>query len=166
MRNLDPQENKLHQYIEANAIPAEHLIFETSCHTAVEAAESAGATLEDLVKNVCLISENGEFIVAIVKGEDRVDAGRIAALLGIKKPKHASAEAVLEQTGYSVGGVPSFGYQATLLIDERVMEKSWILTGGGSDRSLVKISPEALLDASGGRVVTIRKISEAEAGAV
>jgi len=150
MRELEPQEENLKHYIEAHHIPAEHLIFATSCHTAAEAAESAGATLDDLVKNVCLTADTGEFIVAIVKGPDRVDAGRIAALLECKKPKHASAEAVLERTGYAVGGVPSFGYEATILIDEKVMEKPWILTGGGSDRALVRISPQALLEASGG----------------
>lgn len=159
MRKLDTQESRLHDYIQTHNIPAEHLIFDTSCHTAAEAAESAGATLEDLVKNVCLVSETGQLIVAIVKGEDRVDAGRIAALLEIKKPKHASPETVLEKTGYAVGGVPSFGYEAVILIDERVMEKPWILTGGGSDRSLVRVAPEALLQASKGQVGVIRKIS-------
>lgn len=159
MRMLEPQEERLKQYIEKHQIPAEHLIFATSCHTAAEAAESAGATLEDLVKNVCLVTEAGQFVVAIVKGPDRVDAGRIATLLGCKKPKHATAEAVLERTGYAVGGVPSFGYEATILIDELVMEKPWVLTGGGSDRSLVRIAPEVLLQASKGQVAVIRKIS-------
>lgn len=161
MRNLDEQEERLRLYLKDNSIQAEHLVFETSCHTAAEAAESAGATLEDLVKNVCLITENGEFIVAIVKGEDRVDVRQITSILNCKKPKHASAEAVLAHTGYAVGGVPSFGYEATILIDERVMEKPWVLTGGGSDRSLVRIEPETLLKASKGRVEIIRKISEA-----
>lgn len=166
MRNLDPQEEKLQQYIKAESIQAEHLIFETSCHTAAEAAESAGATLEDLVKNVCLVTDTGEFVVAIVKGEDRVDPGRIAALLNCKKPKHASPDVVLTQTGYAVGGVPSFGYEAIILIDERVMEKPWILTGGGSDKALVRIAPQVMADAGKGRVVVIRKISESETGTV
>lgn len=160
MRILESQEEKLQQYIHGSKIEAEHLIFETSCHTAAEAAQSAGATLEDLVKNVCLVTDTGEFIVAIVKGEDRVDAGRIAALLGCKKPKHASAETVLLRTGYAVGGVPSFGYEATILIDERVMEKPWVLTGGGSERSLVRITPIDLAEASAGRIAVIRKIIE------
>lgn len=159
MRKLEPQEEKLHLYIEEQGINAEHLIFDTSCHTAVEAAESAGAQLEDLVKNVCMVMETGEFIVVIVKGEDRVDSKRIAGIMGCKKPKHATAEAVLEHTGYAAGGVPSFGYATPVLIDERVMEKEWILTGGGSDRSLVKIDTDELLRVSGGRVEVIRKIS-------
>lgn len=161
MRKLEPQEEKLHHYIQSKGIHAEHLIFETSCHTAAEAAESAGAQLEDLVKNVCMVTETGQFLVAIVKGEDRVDSKRIASLMGCKKPKHATAEAVLEHTGYAAGGVPSFGHGSTILIDERVMEKPWILTGGGSDRSLVKIDTDELLRASGGRVDVIRKVTEA-----
>jgi prolyl-tRNA editing enzyme YbaK/EbsC (Cys-tRNA(Pro) deacylase) len=160
MRELEPQESKLHAYIQQRGIPAEHLIFETSCHTAAEAAHSAGATLEDLVKNVCLVTDTGIFAVAIVKGEDRVDDKRVAALLDSKKAKHATAEAVLAHTGYAVGGVPSFGYEAPILIDERVMEKPWVLTGGGSDRSLVRIAPETLVEASGGRVVVVRKITK------
>ena len=160
MRKLEPQEEKLHAYIAEKNIQAEHLIFETSCHTAAEAAESAGAQLEDLVKNVCMVTETGQFLVAIVKGEDRVDSKRIAGLVGCKKPKHATAEAVLEHTGYAAGGVPSFGHDTTILIDERVMEKEWILTGGGSDRSLVKIGTEELLRVSGGRVEVIRKVAE------
>lgn len=160
MRELEPQESKLHAYIQQRGIPAEHLIFETSCHTAAEAAHSAGATLEDLVKNVCLVTDTGIFAVAIVKGEDRVDDKRVAAFLDAKKAKHATAEAVLAHTGYAVGGVPSFGYTAPILIDERVMEKQWVLTGGGSDRSLVRIATEALVEASGGQVTVVRKISK------
>lgn len=160
MRELEPQESKLHAYIQQRGIPAEHLIFETSCHTAAEAAHSAGATLEDLVKNVCLVTDTGIFAVAIVKGEDRVDDKRVAALLDAKKAKHATAEAVLAHTGYAVGGVPSFGYTAPILIDERVMEKQWVLTGGGSDRSLVRIATDALVEASGGQVTVVRKISK------
>lgn len=158
MRTLEPQEEKLYRYIGANGIDAEHLIFETSCHTAAEAADSAGATLEDLVKNVCFVTETGAFLVVIVKGEDRVDAKRVAQLTGCRKPKHAPADAVLVHTGYAVGGVPSFGYDATILIDDRVLERPWILTGGGSDRSLVKIAVPELVRASGGRVETVRKV--------
>lgn len=68
MRPLEPQEEKLQQYMRQNGIEAEHLIFNSSCHTAAEAAESAGATLEDLVKNVCFVTEAGRFVVVIVKG--------------------------------------------------------------------------------------------------
>lgn len=157
MRPLEPQEEKLQQYMRQNGIEAEHLIFNSSCHTAAEAAESAGATLEDLVKNVCFVTEAGRFVVVIVKGEDRVDAKRVAALTGSKKPKHAPAEAVMAHTGYAVGGVPSFGYEAQILIDERVLERPWILTGGGSDRSLVKVAVPELIRASGGQVETVRK---------
>ncbi len=157
MRPLEPQEEKLQQYIQQKGIEAEHLIFNSSCHTAAEAAESAGATLEDLVKNLCFVTETGQFVVVIVKGEDRVDAKRVAALTGSKKPKHAPAETVLAHTGYAVGGVPSFGYDARILIDERVLERPWILTGGGSDRSLVKIAVPELVRVSGGQVETVRK---------
>lgn len=157
MRALEPQEEKLSRYMSEAQIKAEHLIFETSCHTAEEAARSAGAQLEDLVKNVCIMGDSGAFLVAIVKGEDKVDYKQVALVGGVKKPKHAPAELVLEKTGYAVGGVPSFGYDAQIVIDQRVMEKDWVLTGGGSDKSLVRIAPAELLRVSGGVVAHIRK---------
>ena len=62
---------KIREYIEQNNLQAEHFEFATSCHTVEEAAKAVNASIDELVKNVCLISEDGRLIVAIVKGEDR-----------------------------------------------------------------------------------------------
>ncbi|HHY93244.1 MAG TPA: hypothetical protein GX511_07875, partial [Firmicutes bacterium] len=58
---------------------------------------------------------------------------------------------------YPCGGVPSFGFSARFLIDPKVLEKEWVLTGGGSERSLIRIAPAELVTLSGGQVVRIRK---------
>lgn len=140
-----------------NNVEAEHLIFKESCHSVEEAAMAANATAQDIVKNICIIDEQGQLIVAIVKGEDKTDLSKIKSLLGVKKLRTATADEILEHSGYICGGVPSFGYKATFLIDTRVMENTIVYTGGGSQNSLVRISPKVLLDANGGQVVNIRK---------
>ena len=53
----------------------------------------------------------------IVKGEDRVDATRVRKVLGVKKVRIATAEEMLQKTGYPCGGTPSFGYPTRFLID-------------------------------------------------
>ncbi|MBI2971827.1 MAG: hypothetical protein HYY37_05400 [Candidatus Aenigmarchaeota archaeon] len=149
-------EAKLQQYMAAHTMPGTFVRFAASCHTAEEAARAAGTTIDEIVKNVCLIG-GGWLIVAIVMGRDRASTTRIAELLGIERPRPAAAEEILMKTGYPAGGVPSFGYEATFLIDANVMERPLVYTSGGSDRSLVRIAPADLQKANGAAVARIRK---------
>jgi len=154
---MNEYEKKLKMHIDENNVDCEHLVFQKSCHSVEEAAETAGASPEDFVKNICMSDSEGNIIVAIVKGEDRVGSKRVAKALGIERPKTALPENILQKTGYPVGGVPSFGYQAVFVVDERVMEKEFVYTGGGSPNSLVKINTAELLSANGGIVARVRK---------
>ncbi len=154
---MNEYEKKLKMHIDENNVDCEHLVFEKSCHSVEEAAETAGASPEDFVKNICMSDSEGNIIVAIVKGEDRVGSKRVAKALGIERPKTALPENILQKTGYPVGGVPSFGYEAVFVVDERVMEKDFVYTGGGSPNSLVKINTAELLSANGGVVARVRK---------
>ncbi len=150
-------EEQLKTYLKDNNIEAEHLSFTESCHSVEEAAAVAHTSPDNFVKNICMISADDRLIVAIVKGEDRVSAELVGAVLKIEKPRMAKPEEILERTGYICGGTPSFGYEATFLVDEKVMEKDNVFTGGGSENSLVKINPREMLRANHGDIVTIRK---------
>lgn len=150
-------EAKMRNYISANNVGAEHLSFDTSCHSVEEAAETVGASSEDFVKSICLLGPDGNLIVAVVKGEDRVSTSRVGKLLGVERPRTAFPEEILEKTGYPCGGTPPFGFEALFLIDPKVAEKETVYAGGGSETSLIRISPEELQRANGGRVARIRK---------
>ena len=150
-------EEKLRDYLESHRLEAEQIRFEQSCHSVREAAAAVGAAPEDLVKNICLLDERGNLIVAIVKGEDKVSVAKVGEALNIIPPRMAEEKEILEKTGYPCGGVPSFSYEATFLIDPKVMEKEIIYTGGGSSRTLVRITSRELQRANNGLVVRIRK---------
>lgn len=154
---MDAFEEKLKAEIKSKGIKAEHLSFSQSCHSVEEAAQTAGANPNDFVKNICLINSKGELIVAIVKGEDKVSTTKVGKALGIDRPRIATPEEILEKTGYPCGGTPSFGYNAKFLVDERVLEKETVFSGGGSEKSLVKIAVKELLKANGGIAADIRK---------
>lgn len=150
-------EEKLKNYITKNNIQAEQLVFNESCHSVEEAANVVGASPEDLVKNICMVDSNDNLIVAIVKGEHRASTSRVGKVLNIDPPRTANESEILERTGFPCGGVPSFGYKATFIIDPKVMEKEFIYTGGGSPYSLVKISTKELQKISNGLVLRIRR---------
>ena len=69
----------------------------------------------------------------------------------------AAPREVLDLTGYPCGGTPAFGFDATYLVDPRVLEREFVYTGGGSETSLVKISPGEMLRVNSGEVTRIRK---------
>jgi prolyl-tRNA editing enzyme YbaK/EbsC (Cys-tRNA(Pro) deacylase) len=150
-------DDNLKRYMHEKNVSAEHLVFNESTRSVAEAAKAAGVTPQDFVKNICMIASDGSFIVGIVKGEDRVSTSRVAKFLGVAEVRTATPEEILERTGYPCGGTPSYGYPARFLIDERVLQKEIIYTGGGSVNSLVRIPSAELLKANGGQVVRIRK---------
>ena len=64
---------------------------------------------------------------------------------------------MISKTGYPIGGTPPFGYEATFLIDTKVMEKDIVYVGGGAPNALVKISPKEIQRVNNGVVTGVRK---------
>ena len=153
---MDQYEEKLKIYLKENNVNAEQFTFQESCHSVQEAARAVKGTPQDFVKNIVLLDSTEKLIIAILKGEDRADFKKIEQFLN-KKIRIAGNEEVLEKTSYPPGGVPSVGYEATFLIDQRVMEREFVYSGGGSDHALVKITPTAIQHLNKGTIVNIRK---------
>ncbi len=154
---MDEYEEKLNAFMQANGIEGVFLSFQESCHTAAEAASAAGVAPQDIVKSICMLDANGDLLVAIVRGDDRASTSRVAKALGTERPRTAEAEAILDKTGYPCGGTPAFGYLARFFVDPLVMERKEVYAGGGSDKSLVRISPRELQKANRAEVVRVRK---------
>ncbi|KZE66112.1 hypothetical protein AWM68_06970 [Fictibacillus phosphorivorans] len=144
-------------YIMKHNLDASHIITSKSCHTVHDAAIAIGASSHEFVKNICMMDTENQLIVAIVKGEDRASTSRVAKALNIVRPRLATEEEIQSLTGFPLGGVPSFGFKATFLIDSNVTELTHIYTGGGSPYSLVKIDVKSMINVNGGKVVRIRK---------
>lgn len=155
--NQKMYENKIKSYIKDNNIECQHLTFDTSCHSVEEAANSAKADINLFIKNICMITKNNEILIAIVRGADRASTKQVAKVLNIDRPRTCTPEEILDYTGYPCGGTPSFGFDAQFLIDEKVMELPITYTGGGTQQSLIKITPQFILKANKGQVLKIRK---------
>lgn len=150
-------EENLSAYLTRQIPSAEHMVFDQSCHSVADAAQAANASPEDLVKSICMIGGDGALIVAIVRGTDRASTSRVGKALCIDRPRLATPEEILERTNYPCGGTPSFGYSAVFLVDPRVAETQSIITGGGSERSLVRVDTKDMLHANGAQIVRVRK---------
>lgn len=154
---MNDYEQQLCAYIEEQQIQAEHLSFAQSCHSVEEAALAVKATVEDLIKSICLLDDENRLVVAIVKGEDRVSTSRVAKALELPAIRMATPDEILARTGYPCGGTPSFGYAATFLVDQRVMEREVVFAGGGSENSLVRIGTAEMVRVNQGKIARIRR---------
>ena len=101
--------------------------------------------------------KTGEFMVAIVPGEKKLDWKKLYSLVGSKDLRMATDEEVLKNTGFPAGGTPSFGYAARFFIDHGVFEKKMVYSGGGSTFALTRVSPEEILRANQGAKADLAK---------
>ncbi len=154
---MNNYEEKLSLFLKENNSDAELLIFDKSCHSVEEAAETANVDTTNFIKSICMVDSKSNLIVAIVKGEDRASTSRMSKSLNIQQPRIASPEEMLEKTGYPCGGTPPFGYNAIFLIDPKVMEKEMVYGGGGSERALVKVSTSELKRLNKGKIIRVSK---------
>ena len=154
---MNRYEEKLKKFINDKNISAEYLSFKQSCHSVEDAARVANTSIDNLVKNICMIDHEGNLIVAVVKGEDRASTSRVGKILSIEQPRVATEDEILAKAGYPCGGIPSFGFAAIFLLDPKVMEKEVLYSSGGSEYSLIKIATKELQKANNGIIARIRK---------
>jgi Cys-tRNA(Pro)/Cys-tRNA(Cys) deacylase len=136
-------------------VECEHLIFDGSCASVGEAAATAGARPEEIVKSVCLRAKDGTLLVAVVRGHDRTDLDKVGRALGIRRPRLAAPAWAEQKSGYPAGGTPPFGFDARFVVDQRVLDLNAVYCGGGSRRSLLLLRPSAILLATGASVADI-----------
>jgi prolyl-tRNA editing enzyme YbaK/EbsC (Cys-tRNA(Pro) deacylase) len=148
----------LQAFIQDRAIPGEILHLETPTPTVETAALAVGAAPERIVKSILFLVD-GRAVLAIACGPDRVETRALAAYyaVGRKRVKLADAETVLELTGFQVGAMPPFGHRQPLptLVDRRVLDRPEVYAGGGSEQSLLRISPQAILQVTRAEVLDL-----------
>ncbi|HJW90482.1 MAG TPA: YbaK/EbsC family protein [Anaerolineales bacterium] len=148
----------LQAFMQSRDIPGEILYLDTPTPTVESAALAVGVLPDQIVKSILFLVD-GKPVLAIACGPDRVETRALAAryAVGRKRVKLADAETVLELTGFQVGAMPPFGHRVPLptLVDQRVLERPEVYAGGGSDQSLLRLSPLAILQITRAEVLDL-----------
>ena len=126
-----------------------------STHTAAEAATAVGCDVGAIVKSLVFLAD-GEPILVLVSGPNRVNTDNVGRLLGAEISK-ADASRVKSATGYSIGGVPPFGHPTPVrtIIDQDLLELSELWAAAGSAVAVFPVTPERLVELSGGEVLRV-----------
>jgi Cys-tRNA(Pro) deacylase len=156
-RWMHPNVTRVAEAAAALDLDLTHAEFPEGTRTAAEAAAAIGVEVGQIVKSLVFLLD-GQPVMALVSGSNRLDEARLAEALGGATVQRADAGAVRAATGYAIGGVPPFGHRSVLpvAIDEDLLGHDELWAAAGTPRDVFAITPDALITATGGRVVRLR----------
>ncbi len=131
---------------------------DTPMPTVPAAAGAIGVDERLILKTLLFQDKAGNLVRVIASGPDRIDRKRIAELAGIGNPSLAPAEVVLATTGWPPGGVAPVGCRDSILtlIDDRVLEHDRVYGGGGTEHTLIGLSPTDIVTITNGQIANLR----------
>lgn len=123
--------------------------FPAGTRTAAEAAAAIGCEVAQIVKSLVFVAD-GEPVLVLTSGANRVAPGKVAAILGAEQVRKADASEVRAATGYAIGGTPPVGHDQQLrtLMDRDLLGFDEVWAAAGTADSVFPLSPRRLLEVS------------------
>jgi prolyl-tRNA editing enzyme YbaK/EbsC (Cys-tRNA(Pro) deacylase) len=138
-------------------VPSEIVEFADSTRTAEDAARAIGTTVARIVKSL-VFTANGEPLLVLVSGTNRVDTEMLGTTLG-SVIRRADAALVREATGFAIGGVPPVGHSRNLavVLDRDLLQYDVVYAAAGTPHAVFPIAPDDLVRITGARVLEVRQ---------
>ena len=151
----EPVERVVSQ-IRAGAVDATIQEFPDGTPTAEAAARAIGCGLEQIVKSVVFVCDQA-YVLALVPGDRRADAVKVAAAVGAAEARVAHAREVVAATGFEPGAVAPFPLRSVgaVLLERTVLQHGTIWIGAGSPSHMASLSPGDLQRLSGARTADL-----------
>ncbi len=148
--------DRVREYLNEHDLKIEIRELPSSTRTAQLAADAVGTPLASIVKSLVFIAD-GKTILALVSGDQRADAMKIARLVGVSNARIANANEVREKTGYAIGGVPPIAHDAHLeiMIDETLKRFKTVWAAAGTPNAVFEIETVKLIELTGGRIADV-----------
>ncbi len=129
------------------------LTFSGETRTAVDAAREIGCELGQIVKSLLFLGD-GEPLLFLVAGTNRLNAGRAASAAGVRAVHQADPQVAKLTTGYSIGATPPFGHAQGLrtFMDEDLLRYREVWAAAGRPDSVFPIDPHVLAAVTGAEV--------------
>ncbi len=127
-----------------------------SARTAGEAAAELGVPI-GAIANSLLFDVDGAPLLVLTSGAHRVDPTKVAALLGVRGVRPASADFVRRHTGQPIGGVAPIGHPEPIgtLVDVELARHDRVWAAAGHPQAVFPTSYEELLRLTGGTAAEV-----------
>ena len=120
--------------------------FDEGTKTAADAAAAIGCDVAQIASSL-VFEADGEPVVVVTSGANRVDEGRLGAAVGAGTVGMAAPETVKAATGWSIGGVPPFCHESDLpvYVDETLLGFETVWAAAGTPTAVFPIDPDRLV---------------------
>jgi prolyl-tRNA editing enzyme YbaK/EbsC (Cys-tRNA(Pro) deacylase) len=137
-------------------VAAEVRRFDLPVPTAAAAAAALGCDV-GAIANSLVFDADGAPLLVLASGAHRVDTGKLAALVGVRRVRRATPEFVLAATGQEVGGVAPVGHPTPLrtVVDVDLAVHPLLWAGGGDHHTMVAVTYADLLRLTGGEAAAV-----------
>lgn len=157
MRSVD----RVREYFTQSGLDISIQRLDESTRTAQLAADAVGAPLGSIVKSLVFVTDDDRTVLALVAGDQRADAVKVAQRAGATSARMANGEEVRARTSYAIGGVPPVGHPVRLptFVDETLLRFERVWAAAGAPNALFDIGTQTLIDLVQGHVcdVIVRK---------
>jgi prolyl-tRNA editing enzyme YbaK/EbsC (Cys-tRNA(Pro) deacylase) len=118
--------------------------FPEGTHTAQDAADAVGCELGQIVKSLVFVCDRT--VVALIPGDRRGDADKIAAAVEASAVRVAKPQEVEDATGFAPGAVPPFPLpeDTVVLVDRALLRHPLVWAGAGSAQHVLGMAPAEL----------------------
>lgn len=132
--------------------------FPQGTKTAPDAARAIGCDVAQIVKSLVFVADEAPVLV-LTSGANRVDVGRLAALVGASEVRRASPDEVRTATGFAIGGTPPFGHPRAIrtFVDRDLLAHEVVWAAAGAPDSVFGTTPGELVATSGAEVADVRE---------
>jgi prolyl-tRNA editing enzyme YbaK/EbsC (Cys-tRNA(Pro) deacylase) len=130
-------------YLAAAAVEATIQEFPEGTPTAEAAAEAAGCRLEQIVKSLVFVCDDS-YVLALVPGDRRADAVKVAAAARAQEARVAKADEVVAATG-----------AAAVYMERTLLQHGVVWIGAGSPAHMASLSPGDLQQVAGARTADL-----------
>lgn len=127
--------------------------FPGGTRSAVDAARAIGVEVGAIVKSL-VFAVDGELVLALVSGANRLDEDKLAAAAGGTSARRAGVDDVRAETGFAVGGVPPFGHRRALrtFVDTDLLGFERVWAAAGTPWANFDLDPQSLVRVTAGTV--------------
>jgi prolyl-tRNA editing enzyme YbaK/EbsC (Cys-tRNA(Pro) deacylase) len=151
-------EERVDEVLAGLGLPYEVVRIDPAYADTAQFCERYGFPMEQSANTIIVGSkkEPRQYAACVVKATTRLDVNHtVRKLMGVPRLSFATAEETMALTGMMIGGVTIFALPEDLpiYVDEALTSCPYVILGGGSRSTKIKIVPEVFTRLPGARVI-------------
>lgn len=160
--NHDPKEltknaQSIQNILATKGLSLKVVEFATSTRTALDAAQTIGCHVAQIVKSLIFCTKNTHRpMLILASGFNRVDEKIIEDSIGEKIVK-ADADFTRDITGFAIGGIPPIGHKQPIetYIDQDLLQYDQVWAAAGTPHALFSLPSKELAPLTNGKIIKI-----------